>query len=149
MREKREKHSHEVNSRPFQNEGDEISGSKSSSSRARPTTATGPFQSEPEEGQGLVCGGDASSDSSDYVDAKPKESVFSLGWHAAERFVAGNFWKENLDEDTSKQKRKYDNRTRERTAAYVRKESAGCYKANGVDPARTKKLFDAPSCQCG
>ena len=35
------------------------------------------------------------------------------------------------------------------TALYARKGTGGAYKANGVDPARIKKLFDAPSCQCG
>ena len=143
---KKQNDSHDrVDSRPFQNEVDEVSGSKPK--RARPTTASGPFQPEPDEGP--VSGEDASSDSSAYVDAKPKETAFSLGWHAAQRFMAGNFWKENLDEDTSKPKRTYDNKTREATAVYARKGTTGAYKANGVDPARTKKLFDAPSCQCG
>lgn len=99
-----------VNSRPFQSEGDEVSrSSHRSSKRAQPTTDSGPFRSEPEEGP--VSGDDASSDSSAYVDTKPKDTVFSLGWHAAQRFVAGSFWKENLDEDTSKPKRTYDNST--------------------------------------
>ena len=137
-----------VNSRPFQSEGDEVSrSSHRSSKRAQPTTDSGPFRSEPEEGP--VSGDDASSDSSAYVDTKPKDTVFSLGWHAAQRFVAGSFWKENLDEDTSKPKRTYDNSTRGATALYARKGTGGAYKANGVDPARIKKLFDAPSCQCG
>lgn len=45
-------------------------------------------------------------------------------------------------------KRKYNNMGRAANASYLRKNHAGQFKQNGVDPGRIQRLFQADSCQC-
>lgn len=129
---------------PFQDEGEETERSKKScsSNRSKASTRTHvPFQ--PEESED-----DSSSDDSGNDYFQPKQTVFALGWHSAQKFVAGSFWKENLDEKKPDEapKRAYDNSKRKASAAYARQGTGGLFKANGVDPQRLQKLFGSPSC---
>lgn len=126
---------------PFQDEGEET---VSHQKKLKPTP--GPFQSEPAEPEAE--GPSDSSSGSDFEEPKPPQTAFSLGWEAAHRQVSGNFWKQNSDERVEKPKRSYDNSKRQANAAYLRKGTQGFFKSNGVDPARLKKLFGSPSCNC-
>lgn len=134
---------------PFQDEGDEedpvSQRPPANKKRKTPQARAIPFQDEPEEGQSDV----ASSSDGSGGEYQPKDTVFALGWQAVQHFVKGSFWKENMDERTSKPKRTYDNSKRSAEAVYARKENQGTYKANGLDPNRLRRLFGAPSCHCG
>ena len=133
----------------FGEEGEENTTRSSASSR----TATTPFGSEMDEPDSvpglsnLPSSDDEPASEEDFV---PKtESVFSLGWHRLTAFKDATFWKEHMDDPKSvKRTRKYDNRNRQASAEYLRKQSQDVFKKNGLDPGRLKKLFNTTECQC-
>ncbi len=127
---------------PFQDEGDEPQSS--GGRRQLKSSRISPFQDEPGE--------NSESSSTSFGDEGQAQQCiqtpFALGWESAQRFTSGSFWKENMDEKTTKPKRRYDNSTRAAAAAYARKGKEGMFSENGMNPERLQKLFSATSCQC-
>lgn len=76
------------------------------------------------------------------------QTVFSVGWHSMMDIKKASFWKENMDSQPEKKKRKYNNSQRAATASYSRKQSEGTFKQNGTDPARLRRLVGSMKCQC-
>ena len=124
---------------PFQDEFEE--GERRPGSKRSVSSQSLPFQPEQDE--------DGSSSEGSCCETELKDTVFSLGWQSMQTFVAGSFWKENMDELPPKTKRRYDNSKRSTAAAYTRQQNAGSIKTNGTDPQRLRVLFASPSCQCG
>ena len=90
--------------RPFQAETEE-----GDHKPVGPQKKAKPFKDELGEGDELSSG--SSSGCED--DYKPKnDTVFALGWQAADRLQAATFWKENSDEAKSVPRRAYDNSKR-------------------------------------
>lgn len=90
-----------------------------------------------------------STSSNDENDFQPKESVFAFGWSSVVTFQKATFWKENMNDENAKPKRRaYDNSKRSAKAAYTREGSRGHFKKNGLSPERLQKLFQAHSCAC-
>ena len=109
-----------------------------------PSKKAKPFEDEFDEGDDLISSSSGCDD-----DYKPKQNtVFALGWQAADRLQSATFWKENSDEVKTVPKRAYDNSKRKETAVYARKDTEGAFKLNGVDPNRLRDLFASPSCKC-
>jgi len=124
----------------------------SSASSRQPPTHPVLWGSEPEENDEQTTRSgesEGSSGESETVYQGTSKSVFSIGWHSLMDMKKVSFWKENMDDDqVSKKKRKYNNMGRAANASYLRKNHAGQFKQNGVDPGRIQRLFQADSCQC-
>ena len=141
---------------PFGAETSEQSstGARSNSAQSRKppgTRSTVLWGAEPEENEQANAGpaSESSSSESETVYRGTSQTVFSMGWHSMMDLKKASFWKENIDGDGVRQKkRKYNNTSRAAVASYTRKNNAGQFKNNGVDPGRIQRLFRAESCQC-
>ena len=121
-------------------------GSEDDSEKPLKRRTLKPFEDEGHESDPASSSGDTDDERS-FV-AKTA-TVFSFGWNTVATFKKATFWRENMDDEKAKPpKRTYDNSKRSAQASYVRQNSKGAYKRNGVDPARLQKLFDASSCSC-
>ena len=99
-----------------------------------------------EESEG---GGTSSQSSGEEKFIVKRDTVFAFGWDSVATFKKATAWRENMDDpQASKPKRNYDNSKRAKDAQYMRRDSKGYYKRNGLDPTRLQKLFDANTCLC-
>ena len=94
-------------------------------------------------------GGTSSQSSGEEKFIINQDTVFAFGWGSVAKFKNATVWRENMDDQhASKPKRNYDNSKRAKDAQYMRKNTEGYYKRNGLDPTRLQNLFGANTCLC-